>query len=233
MNTARILAIAALVTGIAVLAISQLFVAMHLRSAAPLDGAHGNEAMLAFELARTPEQMAQVIGTDPPSADAVEIRNALDRADRLDFGYMAIYALFIALSCALAARMRGARWLRIGIGLGPVAALFDAGENLVLLQMTQTGADVAALLPKLCFRTMMKWELLAVTSALFAAAFLGDPRRWVKAIALLFVIANLAAGALLFPLPAKASPLLLYSIASVWLWQIGYAGRCALREPVH
>jgi hypothetical protein len=223
MNPPRLIALGALISGIAVLAISQMFVAMKMRTVEPLDGAHGNQAILAFEFATTPEELARVIGSDPPSQEAIAVRRALDDADRLDFWYMGIYAVFIALSCALAARLRKQRWLLAGVVLGPIAALFDAGENLVLLQLTQAGADVAALLPQLQFRTMVKWELLALTSAMFAIAFAGDGRKWVRVVAYLLAFETIAGGVLLFLDPATFSPAMLYSIAAVWLWQLGYA----------
>jgi hypothetical protein len=223
MNSNRLLAIGALLTGIAVIAISQMFVALKMRTVEPLDGAHGNQAILAFEFARTPEELARVIGTDPPGEEAIAVRKVLDHADRLDFWYMAIYAVFLALSFALVARRRNRNWLLAGVLLGPLAALFDLGENLVLLELTRTGADVAALLPQLHLRTMLKWELLAILAAMFAIAFTNDARRWVRVIAYLFAFESIVGGIMLYLDPATYSPAMLYSIAAVWIWQIGYA----------
>src|SRR5215469_3215567 len=91
MKAGKIL-ITALVSGIGVLVISGMFMGMQLRTVQPLNGAYGDQAMLAFELARTPADLATVIGTDPASAEAVAVRTALDRANHLDFVYMAFYA---------------------------------------------------------------------------------------------------------------------------------------------
>jgi hypothetical protein len=228
--TMRALAVATLSAGLVVLAISQLFLAMHMRSVQPLNGAYGNEAMLAFELARTPDELATVIGRDPPTEEAIAVRRIFDKANRLDFAYMAFYAVFIALSCLCAARARGRKWLLVGVVLGPLAALFDVGENLVLLQLTQPGADVSALLPSLELRTMLKWELLAVTSALFAAAFVGAGRAWVSLLAGVIALVCLASGVLTLLDPAAYSVVLLYAIAAVWIWQIGYAAMLSLRK---
>src|SRR5262245_14169481 len=106
MISTRGLAIGGLLAGLAVLGLSVAFFRLDLRAAEPLHGAYGDQAILAFELASTPEQLAAVIGSNPPSAEAQAIRRDMDRANRLDFAYMACYGAFIALVCACAARRR-------------------------------------------------------------------------------------------------------------------------------
>ncbi|HZP10780.1 MAG TPA: hypothetical protein VFB36_00015 [Nevskiaceae bacterium] len=234
MGDNRTLAIATLVLGIVVLAISQVFVALHLQPVHPLNGAYGNEAILAFELARTPEDVETVIGEDPPDAVSTAARAKMDFANRVDFGYMACYAWFVAFSCMLAAAARRRSWLLIGVLIGPLAALFDMAENFALLQLTQTDADFFVLLPQLHLRTMQKWELLAVVGALFAAAFVGSGRLLQSMIASAIAALLVLAGAMTLIDPAKFGALLLWSIALVWLWQIGYAALCVwqMRETV-
>jgi hypothetical protein len=222
-ETSRGLAIATLIAGLVVLAISQIFVSMHLQPAHPLDGAYGNEAMLAFELARTPDELERVIGANPPDVEAAQVRAKMDHANRVDFVYMACYATFLILSSMLAAIARRRSWLLIVVLLGPLAALFDVSENLALLQLTRPDADVAALLPQLHLRTMLKWELLAIAAALFASAF-NDRRRIVQSL-IASAIAVLALGSGLMALvdPPKYGAAMLWSIALVWLWQVAYA----------
>ena len=215
--------LAALLTGLAVIAITGVFLSLHLRTVQPLGGAYGDQAMIAFELADTPEKLARVIGTDLPSAEAVQIRSEMDRANHIDFLYIAVYAPFIACSCAALALRRRRPWLWLGLALAPLAALCDVAENLALLALSRSGAEVPALLAALHLRTFAKWELLACTSALFAAGFVGGGRRVVSALAALIAVAALAAGALTFADAAAYSPLLLDAIVAVWLWQLGYA----------
>jgi len=215
--------LAALLTGLAVIGVTGVFMSMHLRTAQPLGGAYGDQAMIAFELADTPEKLARVIGTDQPSAEAVLIRREMDRANHIDFLYIAVYAPFIACSCAALALRRRRPWLWLGLALAPLAALCDIAENLALLALTRSGADLPALLAALHLRTFAKWELLALSSALFAAGFIGGGRYLVSAVATLVALAALAAGILTFADAAAYSPLLLDAIVVVWLWQLGYA----------
>lgn len=224
----RALALAAALAGFAVIALSVVFLSLGLRSAEPLDGAYGNQAILAFELARTPEELARVIGANPPGPDAVQIRVTMDRANRLDFTYMTLYAAFIALSCALAARRRGRRWLLVGAVLAPVAGLADVAENLALLQLTQPQAELGPLLEALHLRTLIKWEVLAATTALFAGGFIGRPF-WVGSFGAALALLALAGGALTLVDPARHLITLSTAITVAWLWQLGYAVTVAWR----
>ena len=215
--------LAALLTGLAVISITGVFMSLHLRTVQPLGGAYGDQAMIAFELADTPEKLARVIGTDPPSAGTAQVRREMDSANHIDFLYIAVYTPFIACSCAALALRRRRRWLWLGVALAPLAALCDVAENLALLALTRSGADVPALLAALHLRTFAKWELLALSSALFAAGFVGGGRHLLSTVAALIALAALGAGVLTFVDAAAYSPLLLDAIVVVWLWQLGYA----------
>jgi hypothetical protein len=224
----RASALAALVSGLAVIGLSFVFISMDLRSAEPLNGAYADQAILAFELARTPEELARVIGANPPDAAARSIRAAMDRANRVDFAYMALYGVFIAFACACAAQVRQRRWLLLGVALGPLAALADLLENLALLQLTQPDAQVGPLLEALRVRTLLKWELLAATTALFAAGFIGGSRLGSVAGAILVLLAVMG-GALTLVDPARFLVVLSSAITLAWLWQLGYVA-LALRR---
>jgi len=219
----RPLAIATLALGLIVLAISQVFVRMHIPTAHPLEGRYGNESIVAFELARTPDELATVIGANPPNAEAAAIRAKMDFANRVDFAYMFFYGWFIAFSCMLAAAARGRSWLLIGVLLGPLAALFDMAENEVLLGLTRPDADVTRLLPMLELRTLLKWKLLAIVGALFAAAFIERGRFVQSLVAGAIALLLLGSGAMTLFDPARSAATLMWSIALVWMWQIGYA----------
>lgn len=230
MLTSRSLAFAALLFGLTVVALSGVFISMKLRSVEPLNGAYGDQAILAFELAKTPQDLATVIGPNPPTAAAVTVRAQMDLANKVDFLYMTAYGLFIATSCALAARLRGRRWLLLGAALGPLAALFDVAENLALLQITTPGADWAALLPSLHLRTLAKWELLAATTALFAAGFVGERRIVARVVAPALVLVAIGTGVMTLVNPAKYLVLLSTAIVVAWIWQLGYAATVAVRR---
>jgi hypothetical protein len=96
----RWLSLFAFATGLGVLVVTGIFASLKLHSVEPLNGAYGDQAMLAFELAESPADLARVIGSNPPTGDAIEVREALDHANYIDFIYMAFYAVFIASSCA-------------------------------------------------------------------------------------------------------------------------------------
>lgn len=224
----RALALGTLLCGLGVVGLSFVFVAMNLRSVEPLNGAYADQAILAFELARTPQELARVIGSNPPDADAQSVRAAMDRANRVDFAYMLLYSAFIAGACALAAVRRGRRWLLAGVALGVLAGLADLFENLVMLQLTQPDADVVPLLDALRLRTLLKWELLAATTALFAAGFIGGGRLGTVAGSSVAALA-LAGGVLTLVDPARFLVVLSAAITLAWLWQLGYAGLAAWR----
>lgn len=215
-------ALGALLCGLAVVGLSFGFLSLGMRSAQPLNGAYADQAILAFELARTPEELARVIGSDPPDDDAREIRATMDRANRLDFAYMTLYGAFVAFACACAARRCNRPWLLLGVALGPLATLADLLENLVLLELTRAGADVVPLLDALHPRTILKWELLAAATALFAAGFIGAGRIGTIAGGSLALLA-VAGGVMTLLDPARFLALLSGAITLVWLWQLGYA----------
>jgi hypothetical protein len=226
----RWLSVLALGTGLSVLAVAGIFVSLRLQSVAPLNGAYGDQPMLAFELAESPADLARVIGPNPPTTKAIEVRDAMDHANHIDFIYMALYAAFICFSFAHLYSAKKRRWLLLAAILSPIAACFDAGENFALLSLTRPDADVTPLLTALHIRTFVKWELLAVTSALFAAAFIGNRRRWITVVAFCVSLIAVAAGILTYANPPKYSALLAESIAAVWLWQIAYAALAVVRR---
>jgi hypothetical protein len=219
----RWLSILAFATGLGVLVVTGIFVSLKLQSVEPLHGAYGDQAMLAFELAEIPADLARVIGANPPTSIATAVRQSMDHANHIDFFYMALYGAFIAFSCAHLALVKKRNWLIIAALLGPLAACFDVAENLVLLSLTRPDANVLPLLSALHVRTFGKWELLALTSAMFAAGFIGNRRRWMSVVALLVSLIAVASGILAYANPPNYSPLLANLIGSVWLWQLVYA----------
>jgi hypothetical protein len=113
--------------------------------------------------------------------------------------------------------------------LGPIAACFDVAENLALLSLTRADADVSGLLAALHVRTFGKWELLALTSAMFAADFIGNRQRWITVVAFLISLTAVASGILAYVNPAKYGALLADTIGVVWLWQLVYSAVAVVR----
>jgi hypothetical protein len=227
----RLLSLLAFATGLGVLVVTGIFASLKLQSVEPLNGAYGDQAMLAFELARSPAELARVIGPNPPSGNAMAIRAAMDHANHIDFVYMALYGAFIACCCAHLSLSNKRNWLMIAAILGPIAACFDVAENLALLSLTRADANVLPLLASLHLRTYGKWELLALTSAMFAAGFIGNRQRWINVVAILVSLIAVASGILAYANPPKYSPLLSNLIGAVWIWQVAYAAIAVFRRP--
>ena len=219
----RWLSLLALATGLGVLVVTGVFGSLKLQSVEALNGAYGNQPMIAFELAESPADLARVIGPNPPTAKAIVIREALDHANHIDFIYMALYAAFIAFSCAHLGLAQKRPWLFVAAALGPIAACFDVAENLALLSLTRSDANVSPLLAALHVRTYGKWELLALTSATFAAGFIGNRQRWITVVAFLVSLTAVASGILAYVNPSKYIALLSNTIGAVWLWQVVYS----------
>jgi hypothetical protein len=226
----RWLSLLAFATGLGVLVVTGIFASLKLQSVEHLNGAYGDQAMLAFELAQSRADLARVIGPNPPTPNAIAIRAAMDHANHIDFIYMALYGAFIAFSCALLAHCKKRNWLYVAAILGPIAACYDVAENLALLSLTRSDANALPLLASLHVRTYGKWELLALTSALFAAGFVGNRRRWVTIVAILVSVLAVTSGILTWANPAKYAAVLAYVIAAVWLWQLVFAALTTFRR---
>lgn len=212
----RSLAIVGAGAGLFVLAFTVYWTVAPIPTAAPLEGRFGDNAVLAMEFARTADELAVVIGRDPPSASEAAIRARLDRVNRLDFLYMAAYGTLLVCGFVALARARNDRRHLAGAALVVIAVLSDGVENRALLALTEAGADPAAHLATLRTATYVKWELLAAATALLAWALV---RRkgwgWRAAGAIGLTAAPL--GALLCVDPATFAPLLTLSFAPVWL----------------
>lgn len=206
--------------GAVVVVVAMVFAGMRLRTAAPLHGRFGDEAMLAFEFARTPADLETVLGADPPDARAMHVREAFDRANVLDFAFLVAYAGLIASTTLLACRRNGRPALRHAAWLGPIAASADIVENVALLRLTRPATDAATWLFVLRIGTSLKWGLLALAIAAFAAASLR--RTWAIG---LIVAASLVVVALAFADPPRFALWLAALIGVGWLCQLAYALR--------
>lgn len=135
--------------------------------------------VLAFELARTPADLAALFGP-PGSACADAMTAAMDWINRIDLPFfIAAYVLFLcAVSLFESARQRQRRWLW-GLLFAAVALAGDLLETTLLLQITRQLDDPAALLTPLWIATWIKWIGLGAFGGLAAyCGWTASPRRW-------------------------------------------------------
>ncbi len=118
--------------------------------------------ILDFEFAATPVRAAQILSEWGASG-----RNAAHLSLLLDYGYMLSYALFFLLAgFAIRDIARERRWRRLAITgrvvpyFAPVAAVFDASENVALLvTLAGNGGRFAAPFAAVC--SAIKFALIA------------------------------------------------------------------------
>jgi len=153
--------------GAALLAWSAVMLTVLPRTMGPLPAGF-RTPILAFELARTPDEVETMFGP-PGSADRASWVRAMDLGNTLDFVFMVLYAAQLAALAAGFARLRGRVFLVSG-GLAIAGALCDAAENVQLFAITRSlGGDYAMPLGRLRVFTWLKWELLALAIAWLAA----------------------------------------------------------------
>ena len=212
----RTLALVGAAAGLFVLGFTVYWTVAPIPTAAPLEGRFGDNAVLAMEFARTPDELATVIGHEPPSASEAAIRARLDRVNQLDFLYMAAYGALLACGFVALARARQDRRHLAGAALVVAAVLSDGVENRALLALTESGVEPAAHLSVLRAATYLKWELLAAATALLAWALVRR-RGWGWRAAGAIGLTAAPLGVLLYVDPAIFAPLLTLSFAPVWL----------------
>ncbi len=148
-------------------------------------------AVMAFEFAASAEEVTAMFAPDGSAA-------AMDRVNRWDFLYMAIYGLSLFAFAMACARRAGRLYFTIPAALALLIPFADALENVQLLrlthQMTTGGGEMDDLLARLRFFTWLKWGGLAVYFLLLWPYFSGLPDRarwigWVGALPALLAFA--------------------------------------------
>ena len=186
--------------------------------AQPIPGASIDNAVLAFEFARTTAHLDAVFGEiGDPLRDA-RIAGMM-RGNVLDYLFMVIYGSFVlAFFGGTAAATREPKWWRAG-WLGPFAALADAVENALLLSINADMPNPLAELAWLAWPVWTKFTALAVASGLAAAA-LFRMRAWLPA--MLCLPAPLAIGFGLAA-PLRWGQPAVSAIALGWIAMLGFA----------
>ncbi len=180
--------------------------------------------VIAFEMVSAVDQLAPVIGES--RAEYADLRDAMDKVNRIDFLYMATYGLFVAAFFWAVAQARGDRRWLVASALGIAAALADVRENIALLALTQDGAAAAANIHVLVIATWTKWFALGLASALAAHAMFTTPRTPI----LRYVGGAVGAFALAFTIAAYVDQVeypqvMALGIFLTWLIQTIYAFR--------
>jgi hypothetical protein len=149
--------------------------------------------IIGFELARTPEHVADILG-DPGTPQREEYAARMDRGNRGDFLFMLAYAAFhAAIALRLAALGRLTRGLLIVLlVLAADMVIFDGLENLELLFLSKAAPspEMAASLARLHVFTLLKWYAIFGSAAL-VAPFLWREPDWLRWSAVLFGLAAL------------------------------------------
>jgi hypothetical protein len=137
--------------------------------------------VIGFELARTPDDVAGILG-DPGTPERADYAARMDRGNRLDFGFMLAYAAFhAAIALRLAARGRlpqGA--LVVLLVLAADMLLFDALENrqLLFLSTAAPSPDVDASLVRLHVFTLLKWYAIFGSAGVLTPFLWREPDWW-------------------------------------------------------
>jgi len=158
--------------------------------------------IIGFELARTPEHVADLLG-DPGSLERVEYAGQMDEGNHVDFIFLLTYAAFhAAIALRLGARGRLSRGLVVVLlVLAADMALFDALENreLLFLSTAAPSPEMTASLSRLHVFTLLKWYAIFGSAALLAPFLWREPGWWPGAAALFALAALLGLVGLVYP----------------------------------
>lgn len=221
-------------TLVALLGVAVFIITAWLGAISPKQVAHpvegdSRDPIIAFEMVRTPDELTAVIGES--RLQYAELREAIDKVNRIDFVYMTVYGAFIALFFAAVAEARNdRRWLVASL-LGIVALLADVRENMVLLQMTQDGAEILPLIDMLIVATWTKWFALGLASAAAGYAIFSDTSMpYLRMFGGIVGLAALAFTAAAYFDALRFAQMMALGIFLTWLLQVIYAykaGRAA------
>lgn len=218
------------ILGLGAVVMTLLLSAVGPRPAAPLPAGFITP-VLAFEFATTEDEVAALFApVGQPAGDVV--RATMDRVNRLDFLYIALYGGCLLAFSLVCYRLTGQRvyLLAAGLAVGIMAA--DVLENVQLLAITrELGArPIDDRLARLRLFTWLKWGGLALWFSIMRFYFLRTGRfgrfvGWVSVFPLLLGIAS-------FTLPGLMSELFALSIGLLFLLLTLYAWRFRQPAPI-
>ncbi len=188
--------------------------------------------VMAFEFAADPAEVGHLFSVMGAAA-------AMDRVNRWDFLYMALYNGFLIAFALACARRTGNRYYYVVAALPLLIWLADALENVQLLAITGLLAGDAVepvmgqmlpLLDRLRLFTWLKWGGLALYFVLLWPYFRGRAgwARWIGIVGLLPAL--LAVAALISR--GLANELMVLAIGLLFLLLTVYAWKIAVAQPV-
>ena len=137
--------------------------------------------IIGFELARTPEDVAGLLG-DFGTPERADYAARMDRGNWLDFAFMLAYAAFhaaIALRLAAQGRLPQGVFVVLLV-LAADMLLFDALENreLLFLSTAAPAPEMDASLARLHLFTLLKWYAIFGSAGLLAPFLWREPDWW-------------------------------------------------------
>jgi hypothetical protein len=184
--------------------------------------------IIAFELARSAQDLQAIFGTQEPCRSAVvERMDAINLVDVLV--YIPVYGLFMACFF-LGMRARHASLGTLGFRIAVIAALGDFAENACLMNLTPQLDPTSTWFTLLPWATGIKWLGLGVAGAIAAAIYVksSGARVWNYLAALLCAAAFLGTVAAI-AVPAMFGPLVSLGVGLSWLVYLITAGAASFR----
>ena len=215
------------VLGFCVLALSAVVTARLPASGAGYAEGYGTP-VIAFEMARSTQDLVRVFGAedDPSRPDRIA---RMDSGTCWDYPFLVAYGAFLGCFFLAVARERGDRRWLAWAAVGPLAALADAMENLILLGLTDDLATARHLawLPYPVWTKFLLLMLAGIGAGIFLLGVRGAA--W-RALGVLAIGGSLAV-AVAFASPGEFGRLLGPGIGLAWLIQLAFAMARVARRP--
>lgn len=153
--------------------------------------------IIAFEFAKTSEEVTNLFSLLTPAADASESLSVAEKiaglniGNYVDFFFMVCYTAFVFLFFRKAADHYSLKWLKLGMPLAIIALICDIGENIHLIKIASAFPEEAIMsnyLNALPFFVWTKWLALAVACGLGSIAFLMGKKLITKLLAFVLII---------------------------------------------
>jgi hypothetical protein len=185
--------------------------------------------IIAFELARSADDLQAIFGTQEPCrAAVVERMDAVNLVDVLV--YIPAYGVFMAFFF-LGMRARHAALGTLGLRVALVAALADFAENACLMSLTPAVDPSSTWFALLPWATGIKWLGLGVAAAIAAAIYVKSAGvRALNIVAALVCAAAFLSTAAAIAVPAMFGPIVGLGVGSSWLAYLVTAAAGAFRS---
>jgi hypothetical protein len=176
--------------------------------------------IIAFELARSAEDLDVIFGTRGPLLErcGVLVAERMDAINLVDvLVYIPAYGVFMAFFF-LGMRSRNAALGTLGFRVAIVAALADFAENACLMSLTPAVDPSSAWFALLPWATGVKWLGLGVAAAIAAAIYVksAGARTW-NIVAALMCTAAFFSTVAAIAAPAKFGPSVGLGVGLSWL----------------